>query len=284
MAVARDEGDEPGEPIEHLVFGPVDGAHAHRFGRPIAAHVARHLRDRLLGARAPRPEKAHFVARPDAREHPPAIAGPSIVEVGRRELLPERNENLDGDPEDDESRRPAPAPSRETAGGSIHMGRRHSTRGGARHQEMGGTDWLTSRARQPHAQRRERTVVLLGWHLRSDRRSLLPRRRHRPDQARGPFAAHQSLVRRSAGQGGAQDRSLRGGPRQRPVPVRSARGRGPGRRRYRAPHRPPGREAGPRRDNFAASSPRRRRAGPSLPSRLLRCRRLQLHPRSLSRA
>src|SRR5206468_12225025 len=113
VAVTRDESDEPGEPIQYLVLRPVDGAHAHRFGRAIAAHVARHLGDRLLGARAPRPEEAHLITRPDAREHPPAIAGPSVVEVGRRKLLPERNERLDGDPQDDESRRPAPAPSRE---------------------------------------------------------------------------------------------------------------------------------------------------------------------------
>src|SRR5512132_1527853 len=53
----------------------------------------------------------------------------------------------------------------------------------------------------PHAQRRERIVLLLGWHLRSDRGPLLPRRRHRPDQARGASAARRPLVRRLAGQG-----------------------------------------------------------------------------------
>src|SRR5882724_2653861 len=116
MPIARDEGDEPRESIEHLGLRPVGGPHPHRLRRAVASHIPPDLRNRFRAATSPRPEESHLIAGPDRREHPPAIAGPAVVEVRGLELLQQGHEDLDRKPDDDERRCPAPAPPRSAGG------------------------------------------------------------------------------------------------------------------------------------------------------------------------
>src|SRR5258705_10727853 len=59
MPIARDEGDEPRESIEHLGLRPVGGPHPHRLGRGVASHRPPPPPNRFPPAPSPPPQGVH---------------------------------------------------------------------------------------------------------------------------------------------------------------------------------------------------------------------------------
>src|SRR6267378_7051198 len=112
-------GNQTREPVVNLVFRHVERQHWHGFGRSVTAHVALDVRYRLGLAPTADAKEADFVAWHEPRIHRPAEPGPAISKRRDLELLYERDDDLDGEPRDDERRCRTPAPAADFPTGHV---------------------------------------------------------------------------------------------------------------------------------------------------------------------